>query len=131
MSQYLKLGMIAIGLLMNVVTASAHNSINNDQESYGKENSHQESYDKDSGNKDSSKQLKKYYVKFSTHCKGDVFSKLKAKEIDVLSELIHDNVFIVKMRSEQVNNVAGEPCVNYIEPVPKREMHEDANPFQP
>ncbi|PKF79736.1 hypothetical protein CW749_08510 [Vibrio sp. vnigr-6D03] len=105
---------------MNVVTASAHNSINND-----KENSHQ-----DSGNKDSSKQLKKYYVKFSTHCKGDVFSKLQSKEIDVISELIHDNVFIVKMRSEQVNNVAGEPCVDYIEPVPKREMHEDADPFQ-
>ncbi len=115
MSQYLKLGMITIGLLMNVVTASAHNSINND---------------KDSGNKDSSKQLKKYYVKFSTHCKGDVFSKLKAKEIEVITELIHDNVFIVKMKSEQVKNVAGEPCVNYIEPVPKREMHEDADPFQ-
>lgn len=115
MSQYLKLGMFTIGLLMNVVTASAHNSINND---------------KDSGNKDSNKQLKKYYVKFTTHCKGDVFSKLKAKEIDVITELIHDNVFIVRMRAEQVKNVAGEPCVNYIEPVPKREMLEDADPFQ-
>ncbi|WP_145959474.1 hypothetical protein [Vibrio penaeicida] len=113
MSQYLKLGMVTIGLLMNV-TASAHNSVSNDKENNGREGI---------------KLPEKYYVKFATSCKDDVFSKLQSKNIEVISELVHDNVFIVKMKSDQVKNVASEPCVDHIEPVPKRQMHEDTDPF--